>query len=83
MAPGPVIATSRATAFNATTYQVVGNYITGPPVNAPLQRSRPLCPYPQQARFTGNTSVVNGVTVAMPSSLLADPSNYICVQPPQ
>ena len=83
IAPGPVIATSRATAFSATTYQVVGTYITGPPVNAPLQRSRPLCPYPQQARFTGSTSVVNGVTVAMPSSQLADPSKYACIQPPQ
>ena len=82
-APGPVNATSGATAFSATTYQVVGNYITGAPVSAPTQRSRPLCPYPQQARFTGSTSVVNGVTVATPSSQLASASNYVCIQPPQ
>ena len=82
-APGPVNATSSATAFSATTYQVVGNYITGAPVSAPTQRSRPLCPYPQQARFTGSTSVVNGVTVATPSSQLANASNYVCIQPPK
>ena len=83
-APGPVNATSSATAFSATTYQVVGNYITGAPVNAPTQRSRPLCPYPQQARFTGSTSVVNGVTVATPSSQLCQRYlNYVCIQPPQ
>jgi feruloyl esterase len=82
-APGPVIATSGAAAFSATTYQVVGKYITSAPVNAPLQRSRPLCPYPQQARFTGSTSVVDGVTVASPSSQLAIASNYTCIQPPQ
>ena len=82
-APGPVVATSGAAAFSATTYQVVGNYITGAPVNAPLKRSRPLCPYPQQARFTGTTGVVNGVTVASPSSQLASASSYTCIQPSQ
>ena len=80
-APGPINATG--VNFNATTYQVVGNYITGAPVSAPTQRSRPLCPYPQVARFTGSTSVVNGVTVATPSSQLASASNYVCIQPPQ
>lgn len=87
-APGPVVASSRPGAFNATTLQVVGNYITGGFVNAPTTRSRPLCPYPQQARFTGNTMLVNGVPVAANPADLADASNYTCVngpelQPPQ
>jgi hypothetical protein len=82
-APGSVIASSSATAFSATTYQVVGNYITGGFVNAPAQRSRPLCPYPQQARFTGNTTLVNGVPVATAPSALASAANYTCVKGPQ
>ena len=53
--------------FNAATYQVVGNYITGSFINAPTTRSRMLCPYPQQARFTGAISLVNGVPVAKQS----------------
>lgn len=79
-APGPVTATG--VNFNATTYQVVGNYITGGFVNAPTTRSRPLCPYPQEARFTGSVSVVNGVPVASSPAALASASNYTCVQPP-
>jgi feruloyl esterase len=67
--------------FNATTYQVVGNYITGGFVNAPTTRSRLLCPYPQQARFTGATKVSNGVPVATNPADLALSANYKCVQP--
>jgi feruloyl esterase len=81
-APGPVVASSRPGAFNATTLQVVGNYITGGFVNAPTTRSRPLCPYPQQARFSGNTMLVNGVPVATNPSDLANASNYSCVNAP-
>jgi feruloyl esterase len=67
--------------FNATTYQLVGNYITGGFVNAPATRNRLLCPYPQQARFTGATMVSNGVPVASNPADLALSTNYKCVQP--
>jgi hypothetical protein len=67
--------------FNATTYQVVGNYITGGFINAPTKRSRLLCPYPQQARFTGATAVSHGVPVATNPADLASAANYTCVQP--
>ena len=69
--------------FNATTYQLVGNYITGGFVNAPTTRNRLLCPYPQQARFTGATTVSpsNGVPVATNPADLASAANYTCVQP--
>jgi feruloyl esterase len=67
--------------FNATTYQLVGNYITGGFVNAPTARGRLLCPYPQQARFTGATTVTNGVPVATNPADLASAANYKCVQP--
>jgi feruloyl esterase len=80
IAPGAIPATG--VHFNATTYQVVGNYITDTFVNAPTTRSRPLCPYPQQARFTGATTIVNGVPVAATPSDLASAANYTCVQPP-
>ena len=79
-APGSIDATG--TNFNATTYQVVGNYITDSFVNAPTTRTRPLCPYPQQARFTGTHTVVNGVPVALNPSDLANSVNYTCVRPP-
>lgn len=79
-APGPV--TAKGVNFNATTYQVVGNYITSGFVNAPTTRSRPLCPYPQQARFTGATTLTSGVPVATNPADLANASNYTCVQPP-
>jgi len=78
-APGPVSATG--VDFNATTYQVVGNYITGGFVNAPTTRSRQLCPYPQQARFTGSTTMVNGIPVAANPTDLANASMYKCIQP--
>ena len=67
--------------FNAATYQALGNYITGTFVNAPTTRSRPLCPYPQQAHFTGSTTVMNGVLVAANPADLASAANYTCVQP--
>jgi hypothetical protein len=60
----------------------VGNYITSGFVNAPTTRSRPLCPYPQQARFSGNTMLVNGVPVATNPPDLANASNYSCVNGP-
>jgi feruloyl esterase len=69
------------TNFNATNYQVVGNYITGGFVNAPTTRSRLLCPYPQQARFTGATTISNGVPVATNPADLAISTNYKCAQP--
>jgi feruloyl esterase len=67
--------------FNATTYQLVGSYITGGFVNAPTTRSRLLCPYPQQARFTGSTTVSHGVPVATNPADLASAANYTCVPP--
>jgi hypothetical protein len=38
-----------------------------------------LCPWPQQARFTGATTLVNGVPVASNPSALASASNYACI----
>jgi feruloyl esterase len=76
-APAGVVASG--TNFNAATYQVVGNYITGGFVNAPTTRSRLICPYPQQARFTGKTSLVNGVPVATNPPDLANAANYACI----
>jgi len=77
-APGPVAATGGN--FNAATYQVVGNYITGTFVNAPTTRTRPLCPFPQQVRFDGSTTVVNGVPVAANPADLANAVNYVCIE---
>jgi feruloyl esterase len=71
--------TANGVNFNATTYQVLGNYITGPFISAPTTRSRPLCPYPQQARFTGSVTVSNGVPVASNPADLASASNYTCI----
>jgi len=67
-APGPIIA--NGTNFTSTVYQV--DFIAGPPNNAPTTRSRPLCPYPQQARYIGSTA-------GLPGSL-SDASNYECIQ---
>jgi len=80
-APGPVPASGRN--FTAANYQVVGNYITGGFVNAPTTRVRPLCAFPQQVRFTGNTTIVNGVPVATNPADLADAGKYACIQPPE
>ena len=76
-APGPIPATG--VNFNAATYQV--GFVSGAPDNAPTTRSRPLCPYPQEARFTGSTTMVNGVPVATNPADLANASNYTCIMP--
>ena len=69
-APGPV--TASGTNFTPATYQV--SFVQGP-----AARSRPLCPYPEQPRFTGSVSNVGGVPVATNQADLADPSKYRCV----
>jgi feruloyl esterase len=74
-APGPL----PATGVNFTSTQYGVGFVTGAPDNAPTTRSRPLCPYPQQARFAGKTTIVNGVPVAANSADLAVAANYICV----
>jgi hypothetical protein len=76
-APGPISATG--VNFNATTFQV--GFVSGAPDNAPTTRNRPLCPYPQQARFSGSVSVVGGVPVASNPADLANASNYTCIKP--
>jgi hypothetical protein len=76
-APGSV--TAHGVNFNSTTYQV--GFVSGAPDNAPTTRSRPLCPYPQEARFTGSTTLVNGVPTATNPSDLADAANYRCIAP--
>src|SRR5262249_26313279 len=78
-APAGIPATG--TNFNATNYQVVGNYITGGFVNAPTTRSRLLCPYPHHARFTGAPTVSHGVPGATHPVDLASAAKFTCVQP--
>jgi hypothetical protein len=68
--PGPINATG--VNFTPATYQV--SFVQGP-----TTRTRPLCPYPQQARFTGSVSVIGGVPVATNQADLADPTKYQCV----
>jgi feruloyl esterase len=68
--PGPLNATG--VNFTPATYQV--SFVQGP-----ATRTRPLCPYPQQARFTGNLSVVGGVPIASNPADLADPTKYQCI----
>lgn len=68
--PGPV--TASGTNFTPATYQV--SFVQGP-----AARSRPLCPYPSQPRFTGSVTTVGGVPVATNQADLADPANYRCV----
>ncbi len=77
VAPGPV--TGSGTNFTAARYQT--DLVTTAPISAPTSRNRPLCPYPQQARFTGSTHVVSGVRVAVNPADLANASNYVCVTP--
>jgi len=43
---------------------------------------RPLCPYRQEARFIGSTTIVNGMLVATNPADLANASNYRCITPP-
>ncbi|MBO0750701.1 MAG: tannase/feruloyl esterase family alpha/beta hydrolase, partial [Bradyrhizobiaceae bacterium] len=73
VAPGPVPATG--VNFTPATYQV--SFVAGP-----TTRSRPLCPYPQQARFIGSVSMVGGVPVATNQADLADPAKYRCISAP-
>jgi hypothetical protein len=68
--PGPINATGLN--FTPARYQV--SFVQGP-----ATRTRPLCPYPQQVRFTGNVSVVGGVPIASNQADLADPTKYQCV----
>ena len=68
--PGPVNATG--VNFTPAVYQV--SFLQGP-----TTRSRPLCPYPQQPRFTGSVSNVGGVPVATNQTDLADPTKYQCI----
>lgn len=77
--PGPI--TASGVNFTATEYQGL-SFITGAPDNAPATRSRPLCPYPKEARFIGSKTVVNGVPVATNPADLAVASNYTCIMPP-
>jgi hypothetical protein len=41
----------------------------------------PLCPYPQEARFTGTTTMANGVPAAANPTDLASVANYTCIEP--
>jgi feruloyl esterase len=68
--PGPVPATG--VNFTPAVYQV-------PFVSGPATRTRQLCPYPQQARFTGSVSIVGGTPVASNPADLADPTKYQCI----
>ena len=63
--PGPLIASGSA--FTGL-WQV--------PAGAPTTRNRPICPYPQQARYVGPTS-----GAGFPAGL-ANASNYACVAAP-
>ena len=60
IAPTSIIASG--TNFTADVY--------GMPVSGPTSRSRPLCPYPQQVRYSGATA-----------GGLGDASNYECIMP--
>jgi hypothetical protein len=70
IAPGPIPATG--TNFTPAAYQV--SFVMGP-----ATRTRPLCPYPQEPRFTGSVSLVGGVPVATNLADLADPTKYQCI----
>jgi feruloyl esterase len=73
VAPGPVPATG--VNFTPAAYQV--SFVQGP-----AARTRPLCPYPKEPRFTGSVSAVGGVPVATNLAELADPSKYQCIATP-
>jgi feruloyl esterase len=70
IAPGPVNASG--TNFTPAVYQV-------PFVQGPASRTRPLCPYPTEPRFTGSVTNVGGVPIATNLADLADPANYTCI----
>jgi Tannase and feruloyl esterase len=70
VAPGPIVATgTNFAAINAG----YGSGLTSsviPGLLGPTTRNRPLCPYPQQARYNGTTAAG-----------LGDASNYECIMP--
>jgi hypothetical protein len=68
--PGPIPATG--VNFTPAVYQV--SFVSGP-----TTRTRPLCPYPQQPRFTGSVSIVGGTPTASNQADLADPTKYQCI----
>jgi feruloyl esterase len=70
VAPGPVTATGSN--FTPAAYQV--SFVQGP-----AARARPLCPYPQQVRFTGSVTTAGGVPVATNQADLADATKYKCI----
>jgi hypothetical protein len=78
--PGPI--TASGVNFTAAEYQGL-SFITDAPDNAPTTRSRPLCPYPQEVRFIGSKTVMNGVPVATNPADLANAANYTCITPPR
>ena len=69
-APGPV--TASGTNFTPATYQV--SFVQGP-----TTRSRLLCPWPQEPRFTGAVTQMGGVPIAANQADLADPTKYRCI----
>ena len=86
ISPGPLPATGAnftAAQYAGMTSLGANSQPIGGPGGAPTTRSRPLCPYPQQARFTGSTTIVNGVPVATTPSDLGVAANYKCVLPPR
>ena len=75
----PILIGGSGSNFTTARYQT--DHIVSAPISAPTSRSRPICPYPQQARFTGSVHVVNGVRVAVNPADLASASNYVCIKP--
>jgi hypothetical protein len=69
VAPGPVVASGSNFAPGSAGYGAV-NPADVPGAGGPATRSRPLCPYPQEARYIGP---------AGNSAALAVASNYTCV----
>jgi Tannase and feruloyl esterase len=68
VAPGPVVATGTNFAATNSGYGTGLSSYAG--LSGPTTRSRPLCPYPQEARYIGSTAAGLGVA-----------SNYECINP--
>ena len=68
VAPGPVVATGTNFAATNSGYGTGLSSYAG--LSGPTTRSRPLCPYPQEARYIGSTAAG-----------LGDTSNYECINP--
>jgi hypothetical protein len=51
-------------------------------VQGPSTRTRLLCPYPKEPRFTGSVSIIGGMPVAANQADLADPAKYQCIATP-